>query len=145
MMGIWYNKYKKGGGSMGDIYKLYLKNRKTAATDKSTKTVLFDHEETTYRIIITKKRASKLSLIRCVNSTVVWEQIPFLYLRYNERGRGDIIDSIPVTIDKNSVTLFVIKGRPRSIWGLDEGIFRSAKNPDPSYITLMSEKKFKEL
>ncbi len=130
---------------MGNIYKLYLKNRKNAVTDKSTKTVVFENEETTYRIMITKKRANKLSLIRCVNDTVVWEQIPFLYLRYNERGRGDMIDSIPVAIDKNSVTLFVIKGRPRSIWGLDEGIFRSAKKFDPLYINLMSEKKFKEL
>lgn len=130
---------------MGDIYKSYLNNRKNAVSDKRTKTVLFDNEGITYRVIVTKKRANKLSLIRCVNDTVVWEQIPFLYLRYNERGRGDVIDNIPVTIYKNSVTLFIIKGRPRDIWGLDEGMFRSAKRLDASYINLMSEKKFKEL
>ena len=130
---------------MGDIYKLYLKNRKNAETDKSTKTVFFDNDGIRYRVIMTKKRANKLSLIRCVNDTVVWEQIPLLYLRYNERGRGDVIDNITVTIDRNNVTLFVIKGRPRDIWGLDEGIFRSAKRLDASYINLMSEKKFKEL
>jgi len=130
---------------VGDIYRLYLKNRKHAVTDKSTKTVVFDNEGLTYRVIITKKRASKLSLIHCVNGAVVWEQIPLLYFRDNERGRGEIIDTIPVTIDKNSVTFFVIKGRPRSIWGLEEGIFRSARNLDSSYINLMSEKKFKEL
>ena len=130
---------------MGDLYKLYLKNRKNAIIDKSTETVFFDSEGITYRVVVTKKRANKLSLIRCVNSTVVWEQIPFFYLRYNERGRGDVIDNIPVTIDKNTVTLFIIKGRPRDIWGLDEGIFRSAKNLDPSYINIMSKNKFKEL
>ena len=144
-MRVWYNKGKKGGGNVGDIFKLYLKNRKNAVTDKSAKTVIFDNEGLTYRVIITKKRASKLSLIHCVNDAVVWEQIPFLYLRNNERGRGDIIDNIPITIDKNFVTFFVIKGRPRSICGLDEGIFRSAKNLDFSYINIMSEKKFREL
>lgn len=130
---------------MGDLYKIYLKNRKNAVIDKSTETVLFDSEGIKYRVIITQKRASKLSLIRCVNNTILWEQIPFLYLMCNERGRGDVIDHIPVSVDKNMVTLFIIKGRPRDIWGLDEGIFRSAKNLDPSYINIMSKNKFKEL
>ena len=130
---------------MGKIYKLYLMNRKNATTDQSTKTVLFDHEGVTYCVIITRKRANRLSRIRCVNNTILWEQIPFLYLRYNERGRGDVIDNIPVSVDKNMVTLFIIKGKPRSIWGLDEGIFRSAKHMDAAYINVMSEKKFKEL
>ena len=139
------SKAKKGGADMGNIYKLYLNNRKNGIFDQSTKTVSFDHEGVSYRVVITKKRANKLSIIRCVNSTILWEQIPFLYLRYNARGRGDVIDSIPVSIDKNIVTLFIIKGRPRSIWGLDDGIFRSAKRMDESYVNVMSEKKFKEL
>ena len=130
---------------MGNIYKLFLMNRKSATTDQRTETVLLDHEGVAYRVIITRKRASKLSLIRCVNNTVLWEQIPFLYLRYNERDRGDVIDHIPVSVDKNTVTLFIIKGKPRSIWGLDEGMFRSAKHMDASHINVMSEKKFKEL
>ena len=130
---------------MGDIYKSYLNNRKNVVSDKSTKTVLFDHEGVAYRIIITRKRANKLSLIRCVNNTILWEQIPFLYLRYNERGRGDVIDNITVSVDKNIVTLFVIKGKPRDIWGLDEGMFCSARRIDSSHINVMSEKKFKEL
>ena len=130
---------------MGNLYKLYLANRKNSTADQSTKTVSFDHEGVAYRVIITRKRANKLSLIRCVNNTVLWEQIPFLYLRYNERGRGDVIDNITVSVDKNIVTLFVVKGKPRDIWGLDEGMFRSAKRMDASYINVMSEKKFKEL
>ena len=130
---------------MGELYKAYLTNQKSAAVDKSTKTVTFEHEGISYRVITTKRRANRLSLIRCVNNAVVWEQIPLLYLRYNERGRGNVIDNIPVSIDKNMVTLFVIKGKPRSIWGLDEGIFRSAKRMDASYVTLMSEKRMKEL
>lgn len=80
-----------------------------------------------------------------MNKNVVWEQIPVLYLRYNERGRGEVIDSIPVDIDKKYVTLFVIKGKPREFWGLDEVIFHSIKHYDASFINLMSEKRFKEL
>ena len=130
---------------IGNIYKLYLKNRKNSTIEQRTKTVFFDNEGVSYRVIITKKRANKLSIIQCKNSTILWEQIPFLYLRYNERGRGNIVDSIPVSIDKNIVTLFIIKGKPRSIWGLDEGIFRSSKQMDVSCVNVMSEKKFKEL
>ena len=45
---------------MGDIYKLYLKNRKNAVTDKSAKTVIFDNEGLTYRVIITKKKSKQI-------------------------------------------------------------------------------------
>lgn len=128
---------------MGELYKAYLTNRKNEVSDKSTKTVTFEHKGVLYRIITTKRRANRRSLIRCLNNDVVWEQIPLLYLHDNERGRGKVIDSIPVDIDKKFVTFFVIKGRPQSILGLDEGMFRSAKHFDPSYITLMSERKFK--
>ena len=135
----------KGSDDMGHIYKLYLKNRKNSTIEQSTKTVFFDNEGVSYRVIITKKRANKLSRIHCKHSRILWEQIPFLYLRYHQIGRGDIVDSIPVSIDKNIVTLFIIKGKPRSIWGLDEGIFRSSKQMDVSCINVMSEKRFKEL
>ena len=59
-MRVWYNKGKKGGGNVGDIYKLYLKNRKNAVTDKSAKTVIFDNEGLTYRVIITKKKSKQI-------------------------------------------------------------------------------------
>lgn len=130
---------------MGKIYRAYLANIANFEENVSTRNVFFDLDGISYRVITTKKRANRLSLIRCKNKTVVWEQIPVLYLRYNERGRGDVIDSIPVDPDKKYVTMFVIKGKPREIWGLDEGIFCSAKNFNASKINLMSEKRFKEL
>ena len=130
---------------MGDIYKAYLDNIENEVENENTKTMLFDFGGTSYRVIMTKKRANRLSLIRCMNKTVVWEQIPLLYLRYNERGRGDVIDTITVDVDKKYVTLFVIKGKPREFWGLDEGAFCSANHFDASRINLMSEKRFKKL
>ena len=71
--------------------------------------------------------------------------LPFVFRTVKEIGLGEVIDHIPVSVDKNMVTLFVIKGKPRSIWGLDEGIFCSVNHMDPSHINVMSEKKFKEL
>ena len=130
---------------MGDIYKAYLENVENEVENENTKTVIFTLDGVSYRVIMTKKRANRLSLIRCMNKTVAWEQIPFLYLRYNERGRGDVIDSISVDVDRKYVTLFVIKGKPREIWGLDEGVFCSANHFDASRINLMSEKRFKKL
>lgn len=130
---------------MGELYKAYLNNRKNAVSDKNTTTVSFEYDGQNYRVIMTRKRANKLSLIRCSERTVVWEQIPFLYLRYNERGRGDVIANIPVGVDKKCVTIFVINGKPRSIWGLDEGIFRSANKFDKCFVNVMSEKRFKKL
>lgn len=130
---------------MGDIYKAYLENVENEVENENTKTVIFTLDGVSYRVIMTKKRANRLSLIRCKNKTVVWEQIPLLYLRYNERGRGDVIDSIFIDTDRKYVTLFVIKGKPREIWGLDEGVFCSANHFDASRINLMSEKRFKKL
>lgn len=113
---------------MGELYKAYLNNCKNAMSDENTTTVTFEHGGQTYRIIMTQKRATRLSLIRCAARTVVWEQIPFLYLRYNERGRGEVIQNIPVAIDKGCTTVFVVKGRPRSIWGLTRGFFAPQTN-----------------
>ena len=130
---------------MGELYNAYLSNRKNALRVENTSTVEFEYGGENYRVIMTRKRANKLSLIRCSGRAIAWEQIPFLYLRYNERGRGDVIANIPVGVDKKCVTIFVIKGKPRSIWGLDEGNFRSANKFDKDFVNVMSEKRFKGL
>lgn len=130
---------------MGELYNAYLSNRKNALRVDNTSTVEFKYDGENYRVIMTRKRANKLSLIRCSGRTIAWEQIPFLYLRYNERGRGDVIANIPIGLDKKRVTIFVIKGKPRSIWGLDEGIFRSANKFDKNFVNVMSERRFKRI
>ncbi|MBQ4136574.1 MAG: hypothetical protein IJD67_00550 [Clostridia bacterium] len=130
---------------MGEIYKAYLDNYNTHIDDEYTRTVFFEHRGIKYRVIITHKRANRLSLIRCQNRNIIWEQIPFLYLRFYDRGRGEELFRLPVITDKEYTTIIVIKGKPRSIWGLDEGIFRSAHKIDRLYINVMSEARFKEL
>lgn len=130
---------------MGNIYKAYSINKKNLEKTPQTTEVTFEHAGTIYRVIMTKKRANRLSVIRCLNNVVTWEQIPLLCLLNNARGEGEVTDSIPVAVNKEYVTLFVIKGTPGRIEGLDEGIFHSAGNFDSSCINLMSQKKFREL
>ena len=130
---------------MNNLYKAYSVNKRKSEKAPQTTAVTFEQSGTTYRVIMTKKRANKLSVIRCMNNTVVWEQTPLLCLLNNTRGASEAIDSIPVAVSKEYVTLFVIKGRPGRIEGLDEGIFRSAGTIDTACINLMSEKKFREL
>ena len=130
---------------MGGLYKSYLAHNRNLINDEHTSTALFEYDGETYRVVMTRKRANRLSLIHCAPRAIVWEQLPFLYLRYNDRGRGEIIQNITVAVDKKYTTIFVIKGKPRSILGLDEGVYRSANNFDKSYINVMSEKRFKTL
>ena len=130
---------------MNNLYKAYSVNKRKSEKAPQTTAVTFEQAGTTYRVIMTKKRANKLSVIRCMQNTVVWEQIPLFHLLGNARGASEAVDSIPVAVNKEYVTLFVIKGRPGRIEGLDEGIFRSAGNFDAACINLMSEKKFRHL
>ena len=130
---------------MNNLYKAYSVNKRKSEKAHQTTAVTFEQAGTTYRVIMTKKRANRLSVIRCMQNTVVWEQIPLLCLLNNTRGASEAIDSIPVAVSKEYVTIFVIKGNPGRIEGLDEGIFRSAGNFDAACINLMSEKKFRKL
>lgn len=130
---------------MGEIFKQFLACKSKAGEHKNRKTVSFEYEGKSYCVIMPKRRANRMTVIRCLNGMVVWEQIPLLYLLQNERGAGEVMDSFPVAVDKKKVTLFVIKGNPGSISGLDEGIFCSARNFDSAYINVMSESRFKEL
>lgn len=130
---------------MNNLYKAYSVNKRKSEKAPQTTAVTFEQAGTTYRVIMTKKRANRLSVIRCMQNTVVWEQIPLLCLLNNTRGASEAVDSIPVAVNKEYVTLFVIKGKPGRIEGLDEGIFRSAGNFDAACINLMSEKKFRKL
>ena len=58
---------------------------------------------------------------------------------------GDRIPVAQISPSKDAVTLFIIKGKPNSITGLDEGIFRSVHKFDKKLINVMSEARFKEL
>ena len=106
--------------------------------------VKFEDESKSYEIYFTKRRANKYSIIHCKNNTVLWEQFPVLP-RIAGRRYGVREPIIALTPSKECIRIFVIMGKPNSIIGLDEGVFRSVYKYDENYINVMSEARFKDL
>ena len=132
---------------MGDIYDRFKELQAKAEEDwflDEVGLVTFENCGKNYEIYFTRKKANKYSTIHCVNNTVEWEQFPVIsYILGGMCGRRYPIISLALT--KNTVKIVVIMGKPNSICGLDEGIFRSIYGYDESYINVMSEFTFKEL
>lgn len=106
--------------------------------------VCFDDEGKRYEIFFTNKRANKYSIIHCQDNTIEWEQFPLLP-KISGRNYGIKEPIIRLAPQKDVVRIFVIKGKPNSIIGLDEGVFRSVHRYDEKYINVMSEARFKEM
>ena len=108
---------------------------------KIYKCVLDDKE---YKILVTKRFANRHTVIHCIDDRIVWEQIPAL-INWGGKmpGKREIVYKFAQ--DKNSVIVFVIRGKPNGITGLDDGIFRCANNFDDNYISVMTYNRFKNL
>ena len=106
--------------------------------------VKFEDDNKKYEIYFTRKRANRYSIIHCKNNTIEWEQFPVLPRIAGRRYgiREPIINLAP---SKDCIRIFVIMGKPNSIIGLDEGIFRSIHKYDENYINVMSKARFKAL
>ena len=132
---------------MGKIYTRFKMLKKQATKDlfmDKVGLVKFENENKKYEIYFTRKRANKYSIIHCKNNTIEWEQFPILPRIVGRRyGIREPIISIAPT--KECVRIIVIRGKPNSITGLDEGIFRSIHKFDENCINVLSEARFKEL
>ena len=106
--------------------------------------VNFEDDNKKYEIYFTRKRANRYSIIHCKNNTIECEQFPVLP-RIAGRRYGIREPIIKLAPSKDCIRIFVIMGKPNSIIGLDEGIFRSIHKYDENYINVMSESRFKEL
>ena len=132
---------------MGKIYDRFKKAEKHTPKDWFTDKIAlvkFDLDGRNYEIFFTRSRANRYSIIHCKNNTIEWEQFPVmprLTGRYHGQ-REPIISFAPL---KGSVRIFVVMGKPNSITGLDEGIFRSVHKYGEDYINVMSEARFKEI
>ena len=130
---------------MDTLYSAYEKALSEAVKSECVKTVSVEHNGKKYRIIVTNKRATRFSGVRCVNDSVVWEQMPVCAkLSGYSLGETRSLWSFSVSVDKSCITVFVVSGKPNCIKGLDEGIFRSVHNLDANYINVMSEARFKD-
>ena len=130
---------------MAEIYDAYIANRENAEKGENTEKVSFRLGDTDYRIILTKRRANKYSVIHCKGSDVIWEQHPMVPRLTGRLYDGEVEFIEHFSEDRGYVTVFVVKGKPNSITGLDEGIFASFAKFDKHRINVMSESRFKEL
>ena len=130
---------------MGKIYTCFAESKKESGKDcfaDKIRLVKFTLEDKNYEIYFTRKRANKYSIIHCKNNTIEWEQFPVLP-RIAGRSYGINEPIIKLAPSKDCIRIFVVKGKPNSITGLDDGIFRSVHKYDENYISVMSEARFK--
>ena len=130
---------------MGNLYNRFIEMKKQADlfTDKIG-LVKFESDNKNYEIYFTRKHANKYSIIHCKNNTIEWEQFPVLP-RIAGRLYGKREAILNLAPSKEFIRIVVVLGKPNSITGLDEGIFRSIHKFDESCINVMSEARFKEL
>ena len=132
---------------MGELYnrfaELKKQNKKDWFMDEMGR-IKFDYNDKTHEIFFPHKRANRYSIIHCQDNTILWEQCPILpHLAGRRYGiRKPLCTLAP---SKECVRIVVILGKPNSITGLDESVFRSVHKYDESYINVMSEARFKEL
>ena len=130
---------------MGRIYDAF---KKADFFDKSftdnVGLVKFGLDGKNYEIYLTHKRANKYSIIHLKVDTVEWEQFP-VFPRIAGRMYGKSKPIIKLSPSKDSIKIFVVKGKPNYISGLDDGIFRSVHKYNEDYINVMSLARFKEI
>lgn len=97
-----------------------------------------------YRIILTKRRANRHTVIHCVNRDVAWEQVP-LFPRNAGRNYGDKMPIYRYEDNADVVQLFVVKGRPNGFVGLDNGVFCCVDRFDEGCLNVMSYRRFKNM
>ena len=120
--------------------------RRSKELDKETRFVSIYSlvsEGKKYRIVMPYRVANRRTLIHCEDSYIYWEQIPIL-----PRMGGMYGDKIPVyklENKKDVVTIFVIRGNPCEVRGLDAGIFRSADKFNDGFLNVISYRRFKRI
>ncbi len=125
------------------LYKL-LKATKPTEKTRFVKIYRFQKDGENYKIIFAKRCANRRSIIHCKDEQIVWEQFPLLPRIWGAR-LGESLPIYKFEKSKNETVIFVIKGKPNGITGLDDGIFRSAKKFNKDYINIMTLKSFKTL
>ena len=124
------------------IYEAFKKNGRLVGQTEFVKIYNVDFGGEEYKVIITKRIATKNTVIHCTNDSIAWEQVPTIP-RLAGQWDGERIPIYKFN-DKHNV-IFVVKGRPGSFVGLDEGFFRCANNFNKESINVMSYRRFKSI
>ena len=128
------------------IFKSFKTNKKLIENLKFANVYSCIYDNKQYKIVLTKKRANRLSIIHCVDDSIIWEQLPHFYrLAGKFHGEGDRLPIYKAKLQNNETLIFVIKGKPNGIVGNDEGIFRSIHKFDDTLTNVLTYKQFKNL
>lgn len=125
------------------LYNLF-KSAKPINKTKFVKIYSLKENDNNYKIVVAKRRANHRTIIHCIDNQIDWEQFPLLPRIWS----GRLEDRKPiykVEKPKNETVIFIIKGNPCGVTGLDDGVFRGVKKFDQNYINVMSYKKFKNI
>ncbi len=125
------------------LYKL-LKTTKPCERTKYVKIYRFEKDSENYKIILSTRCANRRSIIHCIDEQIVWEQFPLLPRIWAAR-LGESLPIYKFEKPRKETVIFVIKGKPNGIIGLDDGIFRGIKKFDKDYINIISLQYFKTL
>ncbi|MBE6607832.1 MAG: helix-turn-helix transcriptional regulator [Ruminococcaceae bacterium] len=127
------------------FYSYYRKFGEITEEDEYVNTVRFTFKGKKIVIYVTKKSAGKGSHIHCRDDeTLYWEQLYMFGGMSTPRREENIL--IRPKRGADEIAIVVIKGKPSTITGLDEGIFVSAKRGrliSDKDIFVMSEAVFK--
>ncbi len=127
------------------LYHYSLAFGKTIEETDRVKTSSFVWNGQKFVLCVTKKKATKSTRIDCgEDNTVYWTQF---YIA-GGNGRSSVVKTplVKPFVAADAITIVIIKGKPGTIVGLDEGIWVSAKNRklrDKHQIFVMSEAAFK--
>lgn len=115
-----------------------------------------EYEGKSYVIYETRRRATKNSVIECrKNGTVYWVQYQNAVgvkvkgaVKTIKKKKNDDTTKLEMPLIKSApkedrLELLLIRGRPESIQGLDEGVFASASNLRPGVLTVLNEAQMK--
>ena len=126
------------------IFMCYKKSKTLVEKTDFLKIYELSIDDILYRVIIPKRVANKHSFIHCKDNTIIWEQKPLIPgLAFRQAGY-----TMPIfrhSSDCNYITLFVIKGCPNNIIGLDDGVFSSKLNLNNKIVSVFNYRDFKKI
>lgn len=98
-----------------------------------------------YNIYETKKIANKYTYVNCVDDSISWQQNPRIPKLYGKMYGDEIVYLQLSRLNRDVINVFLIKGKPGMISGLDEGKFLSYKNiKNGNYIYVLTKRRLKE-
>lgn len=133
------------GSEPSSLYEAYRRGAKLVRETEHVTEWAVNYRGAAFHILFTRRRANRLTHIECEGREIAWQQMPLCY-RLNGMYYAQTVCVFRERLEpvKGEHTVVVIRGRPREIRKLDDGVFRSAHNPGGSrYIHVMSMARFR--